>query len=104
MKITILPFEKKHVALDAIMLYNLIKRWEENLKSGNPLLKDFNLEIKLHPSYTKYNASPNASYTMEEDGSMVHLKVSSHPGQEPSRVYHVVKEQLAAIRNDQYNL
>ena len=103
MKITILPFEKKEENLDPVMLYNLIKRGEEDLKNANPSLTDFNLEIKIHPSFMKYNTSPNAAYTLADDGSAVHLKISSHHGQEPARVYQAVKDHLTIIKDDQYN-
>jgi hypothetical protein len=104
MKITIIPFEKKEECLDAVMLYNLVKRWEEDLKTANPYLTDFKLEIKMHPSFIKYNSSPNATYRIVEEGSTVHLTIPSHPGQEPTRVYQAVKDHLVIIRNDQYHV
>ena len=101
MKIKILPFTKPEDSIDLIMLHNLIKRYEEDLRTASAALNNFNLEIKVHPTFTKYQSNPKPSYHFTDDET-IHLVIPSYSGQEAERVYKMLKEQLTVIRNDFY--
>lgn len=98
MKITILPVEKRDEPLDKVMLYNLIKRSEEDLLSGCPCLKEVILEIKIHPTFVKYNSVPAGICDFIEDENVVKMKISTYPMQEPERVYKLISEKLYGLK------
>jgi hypothetical protein len=102
MKIKILPFIKPLESIDQIILHNLIKRGEEDLLTASASLSNFNLEIKMQPSFLKYQSCQPASYSFTDGGETINLIIHSYPGQEADRIYNVLKQQLLAIRNNFY--
>lgn len=98
MKITILPFEKREQQLDPITMYNIIKRCQEDLLYGYPDLQEFILEIKMHPTFIKYNSMPRFVYSLCEDESTMKLMIASYPLQLPERVYEFISEKLMRIK------
>jgi hypothetical protein len=98
MKITITPFEKKTEKLDLVKLYNLVKRSEEDLLSSHPALREFILEIKVYPTFIKYNSMPASSYTFNNDQSSIILSIASYPLQAPDKAYKAIFEKLIHLK------
>ena len=98
MKITILPVEKKEEPLDKVVLYNLIKRSQEDLLSGCPFLKEVILEIKIHPTFVKYNSVPAGICDFIENENIVKMKIATYPMQRPERVYTLISEKLYSLK------
>ena len=96
MKITILPVEKKEEPLDKVTLYNLVKRCQEDLLASCPVLDEFVLEIKIHPTFIKYNSVPCGTHDLL--GDKLTLKIASYPQQPPEKVYQHVSERLFRIK------
>jgi hypothetical protein len=103
MKITILPIEKKQEPLDTITLYNLVKRSQEDLLAGLPSLAEFILEIKMHPTFVKYNIMPAGMHILCEADRTVRMIIPSYPLQEPEKVYQKISEKLIRLKESLHN-
>ena len=99
MKITILPVANMEQQPDKVTLYNLIKRSQEDLLYTIPELLEVILEIKVYPSFTRYNGVAKASYQIAEDMSSIALLIASYPGKDPLKIYETLSGQLLRIKN-----
>ena len=74
MKITINQFICSDGSIEDVILYNTIKRYQEDLLRRVPHLNEFVLVIKLQDTYGYLPGNLRYSYQLDE--SEIHLKVT----------------------------